>query len=60
VQFHRECFDAMFAILDSSTDSVAILVYNALVFIIGILLDEKRSQTTGRIYTINNLISCRN
>eukprot|EP01114_Cavostelium_apophysatum_P020900 TRINITY_DN713_c0_g1_i1.p1 TRINITY_DN713_c0_g1~~TRINITY_DN713_c0_g1_i1.p1 ORF type:complete len:1705 (+),score=520.73 TRINITY_DN713_c0_g1_i1:76-5190(+) len=46
LKFLTECFDAMFAILESTQEGVSLLVYNALVFIIGNLLDEKRSPST--------------
>lgn len=37
----------MFAILDSDIEGAALLVYNSLTFIIGIFLDERRTQTAG-------------
>jgi dedicator of cytokinesis protein 1 len=42
LKFLREIFDAMFAILEVKTE-LAMQVYDALVFIIGILVDEKAS-----------------
>lgn len=50
LQFLQETFDAMFAILDAKTQQqgVSILVYNALVFMINFLVDEKKKYTNFR------------
>lgn len=44
IKFLQESFDALFAILEARTEEISILVYNAIVFIIGLLVDSKASK----------------
>jgi hypothetical protein len=51
IKFLQEIFDAMFAILDANKVAPD-LVYNSIVFIIGILMDEKTSRFTNFRYDL--------
>ena len=44
VQFFQETFDAMFSILDSDVEGVKPLVYDAIVYVLGIINDEKTTR----------------
>lgn len=45
LKFFNESFNAMFQILDRASDEIRMLVFDALVFIIGILIEDKRSKS---------------
>ena len=47
IKFLQETFDAMCQILDANLENVESLVYDAIVFVIGILVDEKTSRFTN-------------
>lgn len=47
IKFLQETFDSMCQILDSGVEGVQTLVYDAIVYIIGILVDEKTSRFTN-------------
>ena len=47
IKFMQETFDAMCQILDAKMENIDGLVYDAIVFVIGILVDEKTSRFTN-------------
>lgn len=53
----QETFDSMCQILDANLENVAPLVFDAIVFVIGILVDEKTSKFTNFSPVLDNYLS---
>ena len=57
IKFFQEIFDSMFQILDGQIEGVENLVYDAIVFVIVILVDEKTSRFTNFRPVLDTYIS---